>query len=146
MKEISSSIQIEASPETVWGLLTDFQSYPEWNPFIPSIEGEPSVGNQLEARLTPPDGMAMTFKPKVLLADSNREFRWRGKLMMTGIFDGEHYFQIEPAGDGVRFTQGERFTGVLVPLMGLMGVYGKTQNGFEAMNEALKSRAEARAR
>ncbi len=43
----------------------------------------------------------------------------------------------------MRFHQGERFTGILVPLMGLIGVFRNTQDGFEAMNHALKGRAES---
>ncbi len=43
----------------------------------------------------------------------------------------------------MRFHQGERFTGILVPLMGFIGVFRNTQDGFEAMNQALKRRAES---
>jgi hypothetical protein len=37
----------------------------------------------------------MTFKPTILTLESNKEFRWKGKLGITGIFDGEHYFILE---------------------------------------------------
>ena len=85
----------------------------------------------------------MTFKPTVLRAEPNRELRWIGHLLMPGLFDGEHYFLIEGHdGNETRFVQGERFTGVLVPLMGLLGLFPKTIRGFEEMNEALKSRVE----
>ena len=54
---------------------------------------------------------------------------------MPGLFDGEHYFTIEPLnGSRVRFVQGENFTGLLVPLMGVIGVYKNTSAGFEEMN------------
>ena len=39
MKELHSEIEIDASAERVWGILTDFASYPEWNPFIRRISG-----------------------------------------------------------------------------------------------------------
>ena len=32
--ELNSEIEINASPETVWKLLTDTSRFPEWNPFI----------------------------------------------------------------------------------------------------------------
>jgi hypothetical protein len=58
------------------------------------------------------------------------------------VFDGEHIFTIEPSGDGgSRFVQRERFNGVLVPLVG--GMLRKTEQGFAAMNEELKKRAES---
>lgn len=34
----------------------------------------------------------MTFKPKILIVEPNKEFRWKGKLGINGIFDGKHYF------------------------------------------------------
>jgi len=54
MKELHSEIEINASAERVWDILTDFASYPQWNPFIRSISGELEVGERLEVRLEPP--------------------------------------------------------------------------------------------
>jgi hypothetical protein len=123
-------------------VLTDFESYPSWNPFIQSIAGRPDEGEKLEVRIAPPGGRAIRFRPTVLKAEAPRELRWLGHFVFRGIFDGEHIFQIEPSGDGgSRFVQRERFGGVLVPRFGAM--LGKTEQGFAAMNEALKQRAEA---
>jgi hypothetical protein len=84
----------------------------------------------------------VTFKPTVIEAEPDRELRWLGRLLLPGLFDGEHTLRIEPAGDGhVRFLQSERFNGVLVALFG-KGLE-QTRQGFEQMNEALKRRAEA---
>ncbi|PKB64597.1 MAG: polyketide cyclase [SAR202 cluster bacterium Io17-Chloro-G2] len=143
MKEIRTEIDIAAPPEKIWGVLTDFASYPQWNPFMRTAQGEPITGNRLQVYLKPPDGMGMTFKPTVLNAEPSRELRWLGHLFVPGLFDGEHYFLIEDQAEGgARFVQGEIFTGVLVPLMGLIGLFPKTIRGFEEMNLALKARAE----
>ena len=85
----------------------------------------------------------MTFKPKLLVNDAPREFRWKGKIFMPGIFDGEHVFQITPIDEkSCLFVQHERFTGVLAWL--ILKLIGKnTHAGFRAMNEALKQRVEA---
>ncbi len=66
MKELHSEIEIDAPAERVWRLLTDFASYPEWNPFIRSISGQPTPGERLEVRIEPPGGRDMTFRPTVL--------------------------------------------------------------------------------
>ena len=84
----------------------------------------------------------MTFRPTVLKAEPNRELRWLGHLLISGLFDGEHSFTIEPLGESrVRFTQREVFTGLLVPLFA-RGLDTDTWRGFEEMNLALKARAE----
>ena len=70
------------------------------------------------------------------------EVRWKGKLFVPGLFDGEHSFQINPIGDNrVEFVQHENFSSTLVGLV--LRMIGKaTQQGFEAMNLALKTQAE----
>lgn len=141
MREETTDIVIRASANNVWEALTDFESVPKWNPFIKHISGDIEKGNRIEVRLQPPEGRGMTFRPTVLKAEPDRELRWIGRLLIPGIFDGEHYFRIEPQTDGgVRFVQGERFTGVLVPFFG--GIIRSAVRGFEEMNSALKDRAE----
>ena len=78
----------------------------------------------------------MTFKPIVLKYKPDKEFRWKGKLGIRGIFDGEHYFLLEEANGQTKFIHGEEFAGILVPLM--QKTLEKTEKGFILMNEALK--------
>jgi hypothetical protein len=142
MKELHSEIEIQASDERVWQILTDFASFPEWNPFIQRAEGEVRSGARLVVHLQPPGGRGMTFKPVVLQVEPGRELRWLGRLLTPGIFDGEHIFNIESLGEGrVRFTQREVFKGILVPLLA-GNLDTNTRRGFEEMNQALKRRAE----
>jgi hypothetical protein len=83
----------------------------------------------------------MTFKPTILAATQQQNLTWLGHLLLPGVFDGEHRFQIEDHGKTCRFFQSERFSGLLVPLFGA-GMFDATRRGFEAMNAALKKRAE----
>jgi len=142
MKQLRTEISINAPPEHVWHLLTDFASFPEWNPFIRRASGEVREGSQLEVYLQPSGAKGMTFRPKVLKAEPNRELRWLGHFLIPGLFDGEHIFTIEPLEAGrVRFVQREIFTGLLVPLFA-RSLEKDTRRGFEEMNQALKLRAE----
>ncbi len=57
------------------------------------------------------------------------------------ILDGEHRWLIEETEPGrVRFTQSERFGGILAPLLWKKLRDGGTAKGFRAMNEALAAR------
>ena len=140
--EISHAIAIDAAPDAVWAALVDVDAYPEWNPFVVSLAGEVREGARLEVRIAPPGGRAMTFRPTVVAAEPGRELRWLGRLLVRGLFDGEHSFRIEPLGDArSRFVQSERFSGLLVrPLRRMLE---RTQAGFAEMNAALKRRVEA---
>ncbi len=143
MREIRTEVEIEASVERVWEVLTDLTAYDQWNPFAQKASGEIRVGEKLSIFLKPPGAMGMTIKPRVLKAESSREFRWLGHMVVPGIFDGEHIFEIERLDDGrSRLVQREEFCGVLArPVLAMIG--GSTERGFVAMNEALKERAEA---
>jgi hypothetical protein len=141
MEELATETEIAASAAAVWSILTDFPAHPSWNPFIREIEGELREGARLRVRLQPPSGRAMTFTPVAKTVTPERELRWLGRLVLPGVFDGEHRFTItalEP--NRVQFEQAERFSGMLVPL--LRRGLARTKAGFEAMNEALKRRAE----
>jgi hypothetical protein len=144
MRALRSEITIEADACTVWDILTDTSCYPEWNPFITKIEGELAVGNKLKIRIEPPESKPMTFRPTCLERRERKRLRWLGSLIIKGLFDGEHIFELEDLGDGqTHFIQREQFRGVTVPLLWRM-VAPNTLRGFQAMNLKLKFRAEER--
>ena len=137
-KELTTEISINALPEKVWAILIDFENYHQWNPFIKSIGGDVEIGKRITVRLEPPDGKGMTFKPEVLTFDANKEFSWIGHLLMTGLFDGEHKFELIDNGNGTTtFKQSEKFRGILVPLFKKM-LDNNTKKAFNLMNQKLK--------
>ncbi|WP_342328936.1 SRPBCC domain-containing protein [Pedobacter sp. FW305-3-2-15-E-R2A2] len=141
-KEIKTEILINARPESVWAILTAFDQYPNWNPFIKSISGDQAVGTQLVVRIEPPEATGMTFKPKVLAFEANKEFRWIGHLLFSGLFDGEHKFELIDHGNGTTtFIQSEKFKGILVSLFAKQ-LDNNTRRGFMEMNVKLKALAE----
>jgi hypothetical protein len=142
MKELRSEIEIQASAERVWQILTDFASFPQWNPFMRRASGEVRMGARLEVYIQPSGARGMTFKPVVLKAEPGRELHWLGRLFVPKLFDGEHILTIEPLdAHRVRFIQREIFTGILIPFFA-HSLDTDTQRGFEEMNQAIKVRAE----
>ena len=140
--ELRTEIDVAAPASRVWAILTDFARYAEWNPFVERIEGRLDVRSLLKVRLRPPGGRAMTIGPRVTFVTPGRAFAWRGKLLSRAVFVGEHRFEVVPVGDDrARFVHSEQFSGALVPLLKKM-LNGTTRAGFEAMNRALKERAE----
>jgi hypothetical protein len=139
MSIIATEIYINASPATVWSVLMDFKSYPEWNPFLKSINGKPKVGERLSIEI-----MDTGFKPTVLVCEEHKHFEWLGHLLIPGLFDGQHKFELIKQGDGTLLKHGESFKGLLFPLF-RKKLLPKTKAGFELMNEALKLRVETKA-
>ena len=141
-RQLHTEIEIAASATEVWGVLTDLGAYGDWNPHITAAEGTVAEGSPLSIRIDKSDGSNITFRPTVTKVVPNTELRWLGRLFLPRLFDGEHIFEITAVGaDKVRFVQRETFRGLLVlPLWNMLNT--ETRHGFEAMNAALKLRAE----
>lgn len=141
MKQIRTQIPVDASAEAVWNVLTDLEAFPQWNPFITRASGELREGGSLEIYMEPPGGKVMGFKTRLMAVEPNRELRWVGVFLHKTLFTGQHYFLIEPRGEGqVTFVHGELFGGLMVPFLG--GMLRKVEQGFEEMNRALKTKVE----
>ncbi|HJQ56743.1 MAG TPA: SRPBCC domain-containing protein [Vineibacter sp.] len=137
---LETAVDILAPPDRVWDILTDFPAYPAWNPFIVSIYGQAVAGTALEVHIRPPGHRAAMFRPTVLAAEPERELRWVGRLLVPGMLQGDHFFRLEERSGTVHLVHGETFSGLLVSLFRRR--LKATQAGFEAMNAALKERAE----
>jgi hypothetical protein len=143
--EIRSELEIAAPAAEVWGILTDFPRYQEWNPFITELKCDGIVGNSMQLLLSLPEGRDYRLKPKLLRIEENYELRFRAHLLFPGLFDGEHFLRlVSTTPERTRFVQGENFSGVLLRFSGR--TLTQVARGFDYMNEALKRRAEANSR
>jgi len=139
LKELSAEISINASGAHVWNVLTDFEKYEQWNPFIHRIVGEPKEGSTIKIQLRTPGGKNRQYEPVITKLDRGRELRWVGKSMLL---TGEHIFAIEERqADNILFIQREIFGGLLTAFFG-RSTHRDIEAGFRQMNEALKERAE----
>jgi hypothetical protein len=140
MKDVRTRIEIAAPPERVWGILTDFARWSEWNPWLYRADGNAGLGEQVELFFQGPNSKEMSVRCTIVDLEPNREWRWKYHVGSPLLFRGEHRFTIEPAGPNrAAFAHREVFNGLLVPLF---WNEAETRRGFEAMDSALKARAE----
>lgn len=140
MKNIETEIVIDAPIEVVWRVLMNFEGYRDWNPFL-NIEGDPILGNKLDVIISM-DNKKNFFKPKVVAYEEGRRFEWTGKLILKGLFAGNHYFKLDPITEfQTKFVHGENFTGLLQGTI-MKKIHDKTIKGFESMNESMKAYCE----
>ena len=141
-RTIDTYIDINAPPGRVWEVLVDSPTWKEWNPFIPSITGEPEAGAYLRITVCPPGLKSMEFKPKVFVVRPGEEIIWGGSFLLL-LYRGDHAILLEPLPGGrTRFRQRERFRGPMVLFMGSM--FKPTEQGYHQMNQALKRRVEGK--
>jgi len=101
------STEINASPSTIWELLTNARDMPRWNSTVISIEGEIAVGEKigLKVHLDP----ERTFKIKVKEMIPNKSMVWGDAL-------GKRTYKLEAKGEKTIFTMHEKIGGLMYPL------------------------------
>jgi hypothetical protein len=146
MRTIRHVVEIAAPPERVWAVLTDLARYRDWNPFIVRASGRLAVASKLDVTFVPLGGRAMRFHPVIVRLDPERELAWAARLLVPGLFDGEHAFLLSRTSAGAtRLEQLATFDGVVVPLLPWKTGPG-LRDGFGAMVHALAAVAEGRTR
>lgn len=131
---IQTDVEIDASASQVWGILTDFARYYEWNPFVTSVSGELRRGQTLDVTLEPPDQHPLRLHSKVL------EVTVLGSIKLRCNERSDHQVLLEQYPGGVRVSQLQRFEDEVDAGRGLAS--DRLHLGFEMMNAALKARAE----
>ena len=108
------------------------------------IIGEAGLGKKIEVHIRTVKGKNRTYHPTITKFDINKELRWQGRSFLPGIFEGERIFEIkEISSEEISLIHLEVFRGIGVKLMGNR-LDDDLQQSFQAMNNALKARAESR--
>ncbi len=145
---IHHDVEIDAPADSVWAILNDAAAHPTWNPYVLEIDGVLQPGETLRVRIAQDDWSQPRDVTARVMRAGDSELRWRGTVGIEGVFDTEHSFQVVSLEAGrSRFVQREEFRGWLAALLRARRpeedpVLPGTARAFEAMNLALKERAE----
>jgi hypothetical protein len=143
--ELRTSVDIDATPERVWHVLTDLPAYAEWNPFVNSAEGAVVVGGRLSVSAPPVNAFVQSrLHPRVLEVAPFRRLRvWSrlDRLGIPGLIDVELTITLTDHEGGVRLWWQDQFRGLLAPLL-IRSLNRHRLTAFNAMIAALKDRAE----
>lgn len=136
------TIDIAAGAETVWAILADFARWGEWNPLYTRSQGRLAPGERIAFTVAvpgikPTDGAATVYR---VTRPALIEY---GLSNAGGLLKAFRFIDIAETAPGhCTVTNGEIMTGPLGRLVALL-LGGKVASGMQAMNEALKVRAEA---
>lgn len=139
---IEDRIGVQAPADVIWDVVQHLPGWAEWNPVYPRAEGEIRIGNVLSFDLALPGQGTQAIKATVLDWVPGEQLHWQLR-MMGGLIKTLRYIEITPLSDqGCVVDNGEIFGGLMGPSLGKR-MRGPIRRGFQAMNEALKERAEA---
>ena len=143
----SAPVEISASAEAVWSVLIDLDSYGEWNPFTPKIEGQLTVGSpvDLHVRLrerSATDEKLYSRREWVTAVEKPRKLAWETKVIFPFLLHAEKEQLITPIDQqSCSYYTIDKFSGLLYPIIALL--YKKRiEKGFDETAAALKDRCE----
>ncbi|MCT9094910.1 SRPBCC domain-containing protein [Haloarchaeobius sp. HME9146] len=141
MNEVEAAIEIDAPVDVVWTVLTDFEQYSEWNPYITAASGAATEGSRVEIRLTAQGGRTIRLAPQLDTVIENEVLEWSAQYLAPRLFHERHTIELEPSDDAeTRVVQRVSFTGISADQM---FSEASIRDGIEAMNQALKERTES---
>jgi uncharacterized protein YndB with AHSA1/START domain len=131
--------EIAADPETVWGVLTDLENWPSWNPDVSAVTLE---GDLREGAIFRWKGGRATITSTIQEVEPPSLIGWTGKT--TGI-EAVHVWRLAPHDGGTLVRTEESWQGLLVRL--IRGSMRKSlQKAVYDGLAHLKTEAERRAR
>ena len=140
--QISASIEIDAPPELVWEILTDFDRYPEWNPFTVAVATDFEMGAAVRMKVALLGRRTQRQTEYITTLVPGQKVCWGMNETTAWLIGATRCQLLEPLDGGrTRYTSDDRITGILAPLV--MLIYGRAmQRGFESVCTALKRCAE----
>lgn len=135
IRVLESWVDVNTTVDRAWSALVDFESWKQWNSFIPEVKGELKIGNKIVIKVQSPGLKEMVFKPTIFDVQEGKQFSWGGSSLIG--YKGIHEFIIECVDENkIRFKQIEKFEGPVVLFMNNM--INKTAIGYANMNEEFK--------
>lgn len=142
MFEINHDIDINAPASAVWAVITDFDSYSQWNPFVLSAKSSLKPGEpiEMEVKLLGPVQRQVEV---ILEVEEGKGFSYCMKPFPLGALSSVRSHSIKDLGDGrCHYSSHFELSGWLMPLIrGLMR--NPLERGFGGMSKAVKQRAES---
>jgi hypothetical protein len=136
---VDEEMVIHAPRRVVWRLLTDFDAYETWNPYVTAASGAARKDERIHLRLEARGQEPLEVDCDVQDVTERRKVRWRCRTYVPGLLDREHGFWVLPLRPGsVRLVYHGRWEGLLVPFVDL----DDRKSGYRRMAQALKELAE----
>jgi uncharacterized protein YndB with AHSA1/START domain len=125
---VSAAIEVAASPDVVWGVLTDFDAWPSWNPEVSeaSLGGALAPGSGFQWKAGPG-----TIRSTIRELDPPRRIAWTGRSMGASAI---HVWTLESSSGGTALRTEESVEGLIV-----RALRGRMQTTFQdAIDSAVR--------
>lgn len=135
-KSVHTEIIINSSKENVWGVLTDMEKYPEWNPVMQLVEGDVAEGNKVKYLFTQDENRSYEVGTTVHKYIPNELLNQKGGIPLVLSFN--HKYILEENDNFTKVIIHEDYSGISVNFWNPTEV----ENAYTKLNKALKKRVE----
>jgi hypothetical protein len=141
--KIEHRLGVKAPASIVWEILADVPAWPQWSTLYSKASGVIGYGERLKLEVRLPDQPPQAIEPVIFEWEPHEVIHWRLKSMM-GLIENVRFMEVEALSDaGCIFANGEIYGGFMGPERAAIKQRGLIRQGFTALGEAMRDRAEA---
>ncbi|MGA6204558.1 SRPBCC family protein [Nocardia testacea] len=142
MLVVDDVVEVDAPTEVVWSVLTDFDRYGDWNPFISRCRADLAVGAPIDMTVQQLAPRPIRMREWIRSVDPGRAFSYSMKPIPLGALRSKRAHTLTPLPqDRTRYESHFELDGWLAPLVGLL--FGRGfKKGFPGMTTAVQREAE----
>jgi hypothetical protein len=139
---IDEALDVATSPDAVWRVITDFDRYGEWNPFVVACRSTLVVGAPIVMRVRLVPWLAQTQRETVFEHEPGRRFCYGVAGGTLGAIASRRSHEVVALEEGcTRYVSRFALSGWLAPVVrALLG--RRLEYGFHAMTVGVRDRAE----
>ena len=141
--KLEHRLGVKAPASVVWEILADVPSWPQWSTLYSKASGVIGFGERLKLEMILPGHPPQAIEPVIFEWEPHEVIHWRLKSM-AGMIENVRFLEVEALSDtGCIFSNGEIYGGLMGPSRAAIKHRGLIRQGFTALGEAMRDRAEA---
>ena len=140
-RSVRAVLTIDATPEEIWAVLTDPETYAEWNPIFVSVEGRFDPGATLAVERKNPDRSLSILTPKVERVVPNQLINQVAGV--SGVLAYDHTWQLDRVESGTKVTQREEYQGIGVLFLDEVWIAAAHRRALIQLRDLLEAQQQA---
>ena len=141
--KIEHRLGVKAPAGIVWEILADVQAWPQWSTLYSKASGVIGFGERLKLEVSLPGQAPQAIEPVIFEWEPHEVIHWKLKSM-AGLIENVRFLEVEALSEtGCIFSNGEIYGGLMGPSRAAIKQRSVIRQGFQALGEAMRDRAEA---
>jgi hypothetical protein len=141
--KIEHRLGVKAPAAIVWEILTDVPAWPQWSTLYSRASGVIGFGERLKLEVCLPGHEPQAIEPVIFEWEPHEVIHWKLKSMI-GLIENIRFLEVESLSEAsCIFANGEIYGGFMGPERAAVKQRKLIRQGFTALGEAMRDRAEA---